>query len=92
MSKNAPTPRHHQFYLRARKNTKFCHRNTKASPVLFKSTQKHQPWMVTSHTPKGGLAGVLVMLLTIVVYVFFKRRNCTVRFEDSVPPLDHEIV
>ncbi|KAJ6888015.1 hypothetical protein NC652_029123 [Populus alba x Populus x berolinensis] len=25
---------------------------------------------------KGGLAGVLVMLLAIVVYVFFKRQNC----------------
>ncbi|KAJ6888006.1 hypothetical protein NC652_029118 [Populus alba x Populus x berolinensis] len=37
-----------------------------------------------STAAKGGLAGVLVMLLTIVVYVFFKRRNCTVRFEVDV--------
>ncbi|KAJ6881544.1 hypothetical protein NC651_028206 [Populus alba x Populus x berolinensis] len=29
-----------------------------------------------SSAAKGGLAGVLVMLLAIVVYVFFKRQNC----------------
>ncbi|KAG6752739.1 hypothetical protein POTOM_042775 [Populus tomentosa] len=33
-----------------------------------------------SSAAKGGLAGVLVMLLTIVVYVFFKRRKCSVRY------------
>ncbi|KAL3574844.1 hypothetical protein D5086_022945 [Populus alba] len=32
-----------------------------------------------SAAAKGGLAVVLVMLLTIVVYVFFKRRNCSAR-------------
>jgi hypothetical protein len=32
-----------------------------------------------SSAAKGGVAGVLVMLLTIVVYVFFKRRNCQVK-------------
>ncbi|KAL3574833.1 hypothetical protein D5086_022934, partial [Populus alba] len=34
-----------------------------------------------SSAAKGGLAGVLVMLLAIVVYVFFKRRKCSVRIE-----------
>jgi hypothetical protein len=29
-----------------------------------------------SSAAKGGLAGVLVMLLAIIVYVFFKRQNC----------------
>ena len=29
-----------------------------------------------SSAAKGGLAGVLIMLLAIVVYVFFKRQNC----------------
>jgi len=29
-----------------------------------------------SSAAKGGLAGVLVMLLAIVVYLFFKRQNC----------------
>ncbi|KAL3574842.1 hypothetical protein D5086_022943 [Populus alba] len=29
-----------------------------------------------SSAAKGGLAGVLFMLLVIVVYVFFKRQNC----------------
>ncbi|KAJ6888018.1 hypothetical protein NC652_029126 [Populus alba x Populus x berolinensis] len=37
-----------------------------------------------SSAAKGGLAGVLVMLLTIVVYVFFKRRKCSVRIEVDV--------
>jgi hypothetical protein len=37
-----------------------------------------------SSAAKGGLAGVLVMLLTIVVYVFFKSRKCSVRFEVDV--------
>ena len=37
-----------------------------------------------SSAAKGGLAGVLVMLLTIAVYVFFRRRNCSVRFEVDV--------
>jgi hypothetical protein len=37
-----------------------------------------------SSAAKGGLAGVLVMLLTIVVYVFFKCRKCSVRFEVDV--------
>jgi len=35
-----------------------------------------------SSAAKGGLAGVLVMLLAIVVYVFFKRQNCL----DKVDP------
>ena len=38
-----------------------------------------------SSAAKGGLAGVLVMLLlAIVYYVFFKCRNCSVRFEVDV--------
>jgi hypothetical protein len=38
-----------------------------------------------SSAAKGGLAGVLVMLLlAIVFYVFFKCRNCSVRFEVDV--------
>ncbi|KAJ6881551.1 hypothetical protein NC651_028213 [Populus alba x Populus x berolinensis] len=32
-----------------------------------------------SSAAKGGVAGVLITLLTIVVYVFFKRRNCQVK-------------
>jgi hypothetical protein len=40
---------------------------------------------VYSTAAKGGLAGVLVMLLlAIVFYVFFKRRNCSARFEVDV--------
>jgi hypothetical protein len=38
-----------------------------------------------SSAAKGGLAGVLVMLLLgIVFYVFFKFRNCSVKFEVDV--------
>ncbi|KAJ6888013.1 hypothetical protein NC652_029121 [Populus alba x Populus x berolinensis] len=37
-----------------------------------------------SSAAKGGLAGVLIMLLTIVVYVLFKRRKCSVRIEVDV--------
>jgi hypothetical protein len=38
-----------------------------------------------SSAAKGGLAGVLVMLLlAIVFYVFFQRRNCSVRVEVDV--------
>jgi len=44
-------------------------------PAQDSATEGYSP------AAKGGLAGVLVMLLTIVVYVFFKRRNCSVRFE-----------
>ncbi|KAL3574832.1 hypothetical protein D5086_022933 [Populus alba] len=36
-----------------------------------------------SSAAKGGLAGVLVMLLlAIVFYVFFKCRNCSMKFEE----------
>ncbi|KAG6752736.1 hypothetical protein POTOM_042772 [Populus tomentosa] len=38
-----------------------------------------------SSAAKGGLAGVLVMLLlAIVFYVFFKCRNCSMKFEVDV--------
>ncbi|KAL3574843.1 hypothetical protein D5086_022944, partial [Populus alba] len=32
-----------------------------------------------SSAAKGGVAGVVITLLTIVVYVFFQRRNCQVK-------------
>ncbi|KAL9334703.1 hypothetical protein Peur_071884 [Populus x canadensis] len=45
-----------------------------------------------SSAAKGGLAGVLVMLLLgIVFYVFFKFRNCSVKFEVDVEMPDRDV-